>query len=69
MTKFEYLTIKQAADKIGCSARWINEAILTGALPATQIGIEGEYYRPWVIDPIELEIWRQGRRRRGRPRK
>jgi hypothetical protein len=65
----EYLTISQAALKIGCSKRWINEAILTSALPASQLGFQGEYYRPWVIDSIDLELWRQRRRPRGRPRK
>jgi excisionase family DNA binding protein len=55
------LTVKEAAERIGCRYQWLQAQVRSGKVPATRKG------PMFLIDPADLEGL--GRPVRGRPRK
>lgn len=57
------LTTKDAAARLGVTARAVSLLIRSGAIKAQKFG------RDWMIDPVEVERYLQERRPAHRPRK
>ena len=59
------LTLKQAAEHVGCSKSLVDGARVAGLIPARRVGPEGPGGM-WVVKVADVEAWNAKRQPRGR---